>query len=105
MWRCHWLELRIKELLSQVSKYDKELALVNHEKYLQLEMIKGDSHKSELSQLDLSSDERKSMNRRKRKRYEDCTDTSLYIKKHQVFSYYNHGSASCPISIGLEYCI
>ncbi|CAD6334029.1 unnamed protein product [Miscanthus lutarioriparius] len=89
-WRCHWLELRIKDLLSQVAKYDKELALVNHEKYLQLEMIKADSHKSELSQLDLSGNERNTINRRRRKRYEDYMDTSLYIKKHQIFSYYSH---------------
>ena len=85
------MELRIKDLLSQVAKYDKELALVNHEKYLQLEMIKADSHKSELSQLDLSGNERNTINRRRRKRYEDYMDTSLYIKKHQIFSYYSHG--------------
>ncbi|OQU77862.1 hypothetical protein SORBI_3009G113500 [Sorghum bicolor] len=89
-WRCHWLELRIKDLLSQVAKYDKELALINHEKNLQLEMIKADSHKSEQSKLDLSSNERNTINRRKRKRYEDYTDTLLYIKKHHIFSYYNH---------------
>ncbi|XP_066363397.1 uncharacterized protein [Miscanthus floridulus] len=89
-WRCHWLELHIKDLLSQVAKYDKELALVNHEKYLQLEMIKADSHKSELSHLDLSSNERNTIIWRKRTRYEDYMDTSLYIKNHQKFSYYNH---------------
>lgn len=87
-WRCQWLELRMNELLSQVAKYDKELALINHEKYLQLEMIKADRCKSELQQLDLPSYE--TMKRRKRKRYEDSTDTSAYIKKHQIFSYYNH---------------
>jgi hypothetical protein len=92
------LELRIKDLLSQVAKYDKELALINHEKNLQLEMIKADSHKSEQSKLDLSSNERNTINRRKRKRYEDYTDTLLYIKKHHIFSYYNHGLTSYPFS-------
>ncbi|RCV18066.1 hypothetical protein SETIT_3G270700v2 [Setaria italica] len=87
-WRCQWLELRMNDLLSQVAKYDKELALINHEKYLQLEMVKADRHKSELQQLDLPSYE--AMKRKKRKRYEDSTDTSAYIKKHQIFSYYNH---------------
>ena len=91
----------MNELLSQVAKYDKELALINHEKYLQLEMIKADRCKSELQQLDLPSYE--TMKRRKRKRYEDSTDTSAYIKKHQIFSYYNHGSTLCPFNfIGLE---
>ena len=80
------MELRIKDLLSQVAKYDKELTLVNHEKYLQLEMIKADSHKLELSHLDLSSNERNTINR-----------------KHQIFSYYNHGLTSYPFhSIGLQ---
>ena len=88
-WRCQWLELRMNDLLSQVAKYDKELALINHEKYLQLEMIKANRCKSELQQLDLPSYE--TMKRRKRKRYEDSTDTSAYIKKHQIFSYYNLG--------------
>ncbi|RLN29926.1 hypothetical protein C2845_PM05G23090 [Panicum miliaceum] len=87
-WRCQWLELRMNDLLSQVAKYDKELALINHEKYLQLEMIKADRCKSELQELDLPSYE--IMMRRKRKGYEDSTDTSAYIKKHQIFSYYNH---------------
>ncbi|CAL4907762.1 unnamed protein product [Urochloa decumbens] len=87
-WRCQWLELRMNDLLSQVAKYDKELALINHQKYLQLEMIKADRCKSELRQIDLPSYE--TMKRKKRKRYEDITDTSTYIKKHQIFSYYNH---------------
>ncbi|CAN6304830.1 unnamed protein product [Urochloa humidicola] len=39
-WRCQWLELRMNDLLSQVEKYDKELALINHQKYLQLEMCR-----------------------------------------------------------------
>ncbi|CAN6299060.1 unnamed protein product [Urochloa humidicola] len=87
-WRCQWLELRMNDLLSQVEKYDKELALINHQKYLQLEMIKADICKSELRQLDLPSYE--TMKRKKRKRYEDSTGTSAYVKKHQIFSYYNH---------------
>ncbi|CAL4893152.1 unnamed protein product [Urochloa decumbens] len=87
-WRCQWLELRMNDLLSQVAKYDKELALINHQKYLQLEMIKADRHKSELRQLDLPSCE--TMKRKKRKIYEDNIDISAYIKKHQIFSYYNH---------------
>ncbi|CAN6360153.1 unnamed protein product [Urochloa humidicola] len=87
-WRCQWLELRMNDLWSQVAKYDKELSLINHQKYLQLEMIKANRSKSELRQLDLPSYE--TMKRKKRKRYEDSTDTSVYIKKHQIFSYYNH---------------
>jgi hypothetical protein len=76
----------MNDLLSQVAKYGKELALINHEKYLQMEMVRADKHKSELQQLDFSSYE--TMKRKKRKRYEDTTDTSAYIKKHHIFSYF-----------------
>ncbi|KAL6631080.1 hypothetical protein ACP70R_028420 [Stipagrostis hirtigluma subsp. patula] len=88
MRRCQWLELRMKDLLSQVAKYDRELALINHEKDLQLEMIKAISPKSELHQIDLQSHERNTMKRRKRKRHEDIMDTAMYTEKHQILSYY-----------------
>ncbi|XP_062181310.1 uncharacterized protein LOC133885598 [Phragmites australis] len=89
MWRCKWLELRMKDLLSQVAKYDKELALINHEKDLQLEMIKADSPESEWPQIALQSHESNTMKRRKRKRHEDIMDTSLYAERHQILSYYH----------------
>ncbi|TVU34213.1 hypothetical protein EJB05_16044, partial [Eragrostis curvula] len=89
MWRCQWLELRMKDLLSQVAKYDKELAIINHEKDLHLEMLKGDSPKSESQHLDLQSRERNTMRRRKRKRDEDIMESSLLTQEHLILSYYN----------------
>ena len=38
-----------------------------------------DSHKSELSQLDISSNERNTLNRRKRKRCEDYAGMRSYV--------------------------
>ncbi|KAF0927689.1 hypothetical protein E2562_035604 [Oryza meyeriana var. granulata] len=90
MWRCQWLELHMKNLLSQVAKYDKELALINHEKDLQLETVKADDPKSEQAKLDTQSHERIIMKRRKRKRDEEAVDTSLYLKKHPALSYYEN---------------
>ncbi|KAF8719989.1 hypothetical protein HU200_024759 [Digitaria exilis] len=87
-WRCNWLELRMNDLLSQVAKYDKELALIDHEKYLRMEMIKADKSKSELLQLDLPSYE--TIKRKKRKRHEDTADTLVYIKEHRILSYYEN---------------
>lgn len=94
MWRCQWLELRIKDLLSQVAKYDKELAIINHEKDLQLEMMKADCPNSGLLQLDLQSHERNTMKRSKRKRDEDIMDSSLSTEKQLILSYYNGLSSS-----------
>lgn len=90
----------MKNLLSQVAKYDRELAIINHEKDLQLEMVKADGPKSEPGKLYPQSHERIIMKRRKRKRDEDTVDTSLYLKRHPALSYY--GSTSCPCFIGLE---
>ena len=78
----------MKSLSSQVAKYDKELALIQHEKDLQLEMIKADSSNPELAKLDVQSHDRNTMKRRKRRRHEEIMDTSLYMKNHQILSYY-----------------
>lgn len=93
-WRCQWLELRMKELLSQVAKYDKELDLINHEKDLQLEMIKADNSNPELAEVNVQSHDTNTMRRRKRKRHEDNMDTSLYMKNHQILSYYHENKNS-----------
>ncbi|XP_006655237.1 uncharacterized protein LOC102712636 [Oryza brachyantha] len=90
MWRCQWLELRMKNIFSQIAKYDKELAVINHEKDLKLEMVKADGPESELAKLDSESHEKIIMKRRKRKRDEEATDTSLYMKMHPALSYYEN---------------
>jgi hypothetical protein len=84
LWRCHWLELRMKELSSQVSKYDWELALIKKEKELQQVVNKENGSRLESTQI---------MKRRKRKRHEENVDAALYINKHQILSYY-HGPTS-----------
>ncbi|KAF8663344.1 hypothetical protein HU200_055960 [Digitaria exilis] len=47
LWRCQWLELRMKELSSQVSKYDRELALIKKEKEIQQPVSKANGSMSE----------------------------------------------------------
>ncbi|CAL9115015.1 uncharacterized protein LOC135632979 isoform X1 [Musa acuminata AAA Group] len=90
MWRCQWLELRMKELLSQASKYDKELAAYKHEKELQSKMIELDSSVSRAVPLTSQTHWRGAMKRRKRKRNEDKVDLSSYMSNHVVFSYYEN---------------
>ncbi|KAF8661763.1 hypothetical protein HU200_056716 [Digitaria exilis] len=88
MWRCQWLELRMKELASQVSKYDRELALIEKEKELQQTVGKLNVSASESMQI-YKGHGNSIMKRRKRKRHEENTDTSFYIKKHLILSYFH----------------
>jgi hypothetical protein len=87
LWRCEWLELRMKDLLSQVSKYDSQLALIKQEKELQRAISNTNGSRTE-SGKSFRGHENISMERRKRKRHEDTVDTSLYLKKHQILSYF-----------------
>ncbi|WVZ98233.1 hypothetical protein U9M48_043699 [Paspalum notatum var. saurae] len=92
MWRCQWLELRMKDLQSQVSKYDKELAVLKHEKELQTKMIELDCSSSRSVPFS-SLCCRKTMKRRRRKRNEEKMDASSYISNHTVFSYFEKTEA------------
>uniref|UniRef100_I1NMK7 Uncharacterized protein n=1 Tax=Oryza glaberrima TaxID=4538 RepID=I1NMK7_ORYGL len=87
MWRCQWLELRMKDLLSQVSKYDRELALINKGKELQQAVNMTNGSRSESVQSSKGR-ENSCMERRKRRRLEETVNTSLYIKKHEILSYF-----------------
>ncbi|RLM93100.1 uncharacterized protein C2845_PM08G01670 [Panicum miliaceum] len=88
LWRCQWLELRMKELSSQVSKYDRELALIKKEKELQQAVSKANGSMSEPVQIHIGHGN-SIMKRRKRKRHEQNVDASLYISKHKILSYYH----------------
>ncbi|TKW14196.1 hypothetical protein SEVIR_5G152200v4 [Setaria viridis] len=87
MWRCQWLELRMKELSCQVSKYDRELALIKKEKEQQV-LSKANGSMSESVQIHKGHGN-SIMKRRKRKIHEENVDASLYINKHQILSYYH----------------
>ncbi|TVU19019.1 hypothetical protein EJB05_35144 [Eragrostis curvula] len=92
MWRCQWLELRMKDLQSQVSKYDKELSVLKHEKELQTKMIELDCSSSRSVPF-ASHCFRKTMKRRRRKKNELKMDASSYISSHTVFSYFEKTEA------------
>uniref|UniRef100_A0A0D9ZY74 Uncharacterized protein n=1 Tax=Oryza glumipatula TaxID=40148 RepID=A0A0D9ZY74_9ORYZ len=92
MWRCQWLELRMKDLQSQVSRYDRQLAVLKHEKELQTKMIELDCSSSRSVPFS-SHCCRKTMKRRRRKRNEEKMNASSYISNHTVFSYYEKTEA------------
>ncbi|KAF6995568.1 hypothetical protein CFC21_012045 [Triticum aestivum] len=87
MWRCQWLELRMKDLQSQVSRYDRELAVLKHEKELQTKMIELDCSSSRSVPFS-SHCCRKTMKRKKRKRNEEKINAPSYIATHTILSYY-----------------
>lgn len=66
MWRCKWLELKVKELESQARGYDKEV-----------QSYYGDDQTQRMSVF----------KRGRRRRVEETTDVSAYISNHNVFSY------------------
>ncbi|KAH0463736.1 hypothetical protein IEQ34_006522 [Dendrobium chrysotoxum] len=88
MWRCQWLELRMKELQSQALRYDKELVAYKHEKQLQLKMIDLDDSVSRSVPLACKRHKKPAMKRRKRIRNEDSVNISSYMSNHNIFSYY-----------------
>jgi hypothetical protein len=88
MWRCQWLELRIKEIQNQASRYDKELAMLKHEKALHAKIIELDNSCSRVVPLSSRCRNKKAMKRRKRKKEEETVDGMSYISDHIIFSYY-----------------
>lgn len=87
-WRCHWLELRMRELSSEVSKYDRELAVIKKQKESHQAVSKANGTMSESTQIHKGHGN-SIMKRRKRKRHEENMDASLYINKHRILSYYH----------------
>ena len=105
LWRCQWLELRMKELSSQVSKYDRELALIMKEKELRQALSKANGSMSEPLQIHKGHGN-SIMKRRKRKRHEQNVDASLYINKHKILSYYHGPTSNYPypfVGIGHQF--
>ncbi|GAB2270959.1 hypothetical protein Dimus_005817 [Dionaea muscipula] len=88
MWRCKWVELHIKELQSQASKYDGELAQCEERKLLELQRLTAeDLHVKSVPTL--CQNQRKNIMRRKRrKRVEETVDIESYMTEHNLFSYY-----------------
>ncbi|XP_058073557.1 uncharacterized protein LOC131222493 [Magnolia sinica] len=104
MWRCKWLELRVKELQSQALKYDRELLAYSHEKQLKVGQVASDGSAARSVTLSCPSLKKQVMKRRKRRRVEDTVDIRSYMSHHNIFSYYeNKKSEADGISIDDDY--
>lgn len=87
MWRCKWVEVKLKEFKSQVTKYDREMAAYDREKHQVLDqMLLQDSGSKSIPYIH-QSEKKMAMKRRKRQRAEGM-DISSYMSNHKLFSYF-----------------
>ncbi|KAK1309814.1 hypothetical protein QJS10_CPA08g00007 [Acorus calamus] len=91
MWRCKWLELQMRELHSQASKYDKELLEYDLKKQNNIIKVASERSAARLVPHTTQNHRRQVMKRRKRKRSEDMVDVTAYMTRHNLFSFYENG--------------
>ncbi|KAI3846418.1 hypothetical protein MKX03_001868 [Papaver bracteatum] len=91
MWRCKWVELRMKEFRLQAAKYNTELAECLRVKQLELGQFASEGCGRTLP-FCRQIYKKKAMKRRKRKKVEDTTDITSYMSSHNLFSHYEKKS-------------
>ncbi|CAH9083317.1 unnamed protein product [Cuscuta epithymum] len=89
MWRCKWVEVKLKEFKSQARKYDREMSAFNREKHQVFDQILLQESGSKAIPYIHQRIKKKAVKRRKRKRVEG-TDVSSYMSNHKLFSYFEN---------------
>ncbi|XP_022974818.1 uncharacterized protein LOC111473601 isoform X2 [Cucurbita maxima] len=87
-WRCRWLELKIRKLQSQSSKYDRELALYDQRKQSVYEQFSTEDFDVKSTGFSSHTQRDRIMKRKKRKKNEETTEVASYMAHHNLFSYY-----------------
>ncbi|KAK9932177.1 hypothetical protein M0R45_019425 [Rubus argutus] len=90
MWRCKWMELRIKEFESQELKYSQALAAYDQRKHSAFDHFTLQESGSKSLPFSSTGLDKKTTKRRKRKRVEETTDIVSYISHHNAFSYFEN---------------
>ncbi|PRQ20078.1 hypothetical protein RchiOBHm_Chr7g0224241 [Rosa chinensis] len=90
MWRCKWMELRIKEIESQELNYSRALAAYDQRKRSAFDQFILEESGSTSLPFSSQGLRKKSIKRRKRKRIEETTDIASYISHHNAFSYFEN---------------
>ncbi|GMH00639.1 hypothetical protein Nepgr_002478 [Nepenthes gracilis] len=88
MWRCKWVELKIRELESQALKYGRELAECSLRKQYELERFTSDNLHVKSAPTFCQGQRVNVMRRKKRKRVEEAVDIASYMAHHNLFSCY-----------------
>ncbi|KAK6914493.1 hypothetical protein RJ641_021814 [Dillenia turbinata] len=89
MWRCQWLEVKIKQIESQAAKYARKLAAYDYNELELNQYTLEDVGSKSLPFCGLYQ-RRKAMRRRRRKTVEETTDIALYFSQHNIFSYFEN---------------
>lgn len=87
-WRCKWVELQIRKLLSQALKYDMQLAAHKQGKQLKSKDITVVNLDGKSLALPTHAQREKVMKRKKRMRVEDTIHKAAYMAQHNLFSYF-----------------
>ncbi|VVB09914.1 unnamed protein product [Arabis nemorensis] len=100
MWRCKWIELKIKEIQNQAQIYDKELEESCQAKQLELENVKSEElGVKAVPPLPCHSQKTQLKKRKKRKRVEGTSDVASYTLNHNLFSYYEYRKTFADIAL------
>ncbi|KAH6824027.1 hypothetical protein C2S53_000093 [Perilla frutescens var. hirtella] len=95
MWRCKWVELKIKKLEAQAQKYDTKLQGYSQKNPVQSEKSTLEGHGLNSPTLPQRSEV---LRRKKRRRAEATYDVESYMSHHNLFSYYERRSYIRDIS-------
>lgn len=99
-WRCRWLELRMQELQSQSSKYDKCLEKLKAQKIWEFDGEVGEGSSSRTVPLKKIAQNHQILRRRQRRKAEEDKDLDLYLGRHPLFSRYGtEGDSKCLYSV------
>ncbi|XP_057833186.1 uncharacterized protein LOC131043949 isoform X1 [Cryptomeria japonica] len=87
-WRCQWLELRVKEVLSRASNYDRLLADVQAKKQQKGGGQAMDAMTTITSPQIDQKYRHQVFQRKRRKKVESMVELSAYMSHHPLFSFY-----------------
>lgn len=106
MWRCKWVELKIKELQNQAQMYDKEVKETSQAKQLELENLKSEEvvGVKALPRLPCHTQKTQLKKRHKRKRVEEASDAPSNALNHNLFSYHGMVQVFCYL-VHLPYLV
>uniref|UniRef100_A0A1J3CFI0 Uncharacterized protein n=1 Tax=Noccaea caerulescens TaxID=107243 RepID=A0A1J3CFI0_NOCCA len=100
MWRCKWVELKIKELQNQARMYDKEVEESRQAKKVELETLKSEELGVKAQPpLPCYSQKKRVRERRKRKRVEKTSDVASYALNHNLFSYQEYRKSYADMAL------
>lgn len=88
MWRCKWVELHIRELRSQTSKYGRELEECGKRKQYEPDKSAAEDLAMKSAPFVCQNRAVRIMKRKKRKKVEEIADLAAYSSSHSLFSYF-----------------